>query len=199
VGEWGRSLSQSVVGVMRQAFAVDQGLLVLAFTLVFVAIVVDALIGHIQRTRRATGITRKMVVKAVDGGKFALEREYVSSSLGLAGRPDAIVVENGIHIPIERKSFGKKPRDKDIAQLLVYLRLVEEAEGVRPPHGYIILGPQAKRFKVLNTPEKQAWLEDILKEMRAAIAGQGCKATPHPRKCSGCALRMSCEFKAGGQ
>jgi CRISPR-associated protein Cas4 len=137
-----------------------------------------------------------MIVRGVEGGRFVSGREYLSRSLGLVGRPDAVVEEGGYFVPIERKSFGKRPRDKDIAQLLVYCRLIEEESGVRPPHGYLIIGPQAKRFKVVNSAEKQLWIDTCLEQMRAVLAGGACVATPDRKKCDGCAVRERCTQRA---
>lgn len=196
MSNWFDVAGRGFVGTLVEAIQVDGRQALLVITLVFCAIVVDALLGFVQRARRLTGITRHMVVKAVDGGSFVARRELSSRALGLIGRPDAIVRERGALIPIERKTFGKRPRDKDIAQLLVYCRLIEEIEGVRPPHGYIIMGPTAKRFKIANDSEKQQWLDRIVREMRDVLAGGVCSATPHAKKCSGCSVRESCVQRA---
>lgn len=192
VSGWFDAAGRGVVGALIEVVQVDGGQALLVVTLVCCAIVVDALFGFMQRARRSTGITRNMVVKSVDGGTFVGRRELSSKTLGLVGRPDAIVQEGGALIPIERKAFGKRPRDKDIAQLLVYCRLIEEIEGVRPPHGYLIIGPTAKRFKISNDPNKQQGVEGLVREMREILAGGPCVATPHPKKCAGCSVRESC-------
>jgi CRISPR/Cas system-associated exonuclease Cas4 (RecB family) len=181
--------------LVRQLLEVDGNFALLVTILILAAIVVDAILGGMKRLRRDTGITRRMVVKAVEGGSFVPAREFYSHRLGLAGRPDALVEEGGILIPIERKAFGKRPADKDIAQLLVYCRLIEEQVGIRPSHGYLILGPAAKRWKIENNPERQEWLDGVLLEMRRVLEGGPCVATPHPRKCSGCGVREGCEVR----
>lgn len=189
---WFDAVGRRFFETLVEAVQVDSQQALLVVTLVCCAIVVDALLGFIQRARCSTGITRHMVVKAVDGGSFVGSRELLSHSLGLVGRPDAIVKEGGAFIPIERKAFGKRPRDKDVAQILVYCRLIEEIEGVRPPHGYVIIGPTAKRFRIQNDPDKQRWLDRMVGEMQSILSGGACIATPHPKKCSGCSVRESC-------
>ena len=192
---WLNQLFFNAESLVKQASEVSQSLFILVILLFSVAIVADAVIGRIQKMRKLTGISRHMVIKSLDAGKFILSKEYISPKLGLAGKPDAIVLENKFYIPIERKAFGKRPRDRDIAQLLVYLRLVEECEGIRPPHGYIIMGPNAQRFKIDNTEARQIWLSGILDKMREIINGGECHPDPHPKKCPKCTVSSRCNFK----
>ena len=182
-----------LVETIREASGVDSQVAVLLIVFICFAVVVDFLFAFMNWARRRTGITRAMIVRGVEGGRFVAGREYRSERLGLVGRPDAVVEENGFFIPIDRKAFGKRPRDKDLAQLLVYCRLIEEEFGVRPPHGYLIIGPQAKRFKVVNNPEKQLWIDSILDQMRTFLSGGACVATPDRRKCEACEVRLSCD------
>ncbi|MCB0353579.1 MAG: Dna2/Cas4 domain-containing protein [Bdellovibrionales bacterium] len=111
-------------------------------------------------------------------------------------RPDAIVVENGFFIPVERKPLAKKIRDRHIAQLLVYMRLVEEFEGKKPPYGYLIIGKGCRKVKIHNSAGRQQWLQKQIDAMREiATKGAQAQATPHPRKCAKCSVRESCSFR----
>ncbi len=145
------------------------------------------------RKREASGFSQSEVALAIDGGMLLPEREYVSKSQGLAGKPDAIVREQVYIIPVERKPLAKKLRDRYVVQLLVYMRLVEEFEGIRPPHGYLLLGPSCRRIKVVNSESKQQWLDSLLGEMRQILQGSEPKAAPHPKKCGKCEVREMCE------
>jgi CRISPR-associated protein Cas4 len=180
------------IETIREAAGVDSQVTVLLILFICFAVLADSLLGFMKWARRRTGLTRGMKVRGVEGGSFVAGREYMSERLGLVGRPDAVVEENGYFVPIERKAFGKRPRDKDVAQLLVYCRLIEEESGVRPPHGYLIIGPQAKRCKVINSAEKQLWIDTILEQMRSVLVGGSCVATPQRKKCEACAVRVSC-------
>ncbi len=181
-----------LIGAIREAAGVDSQVTVLIVLFICFAVLADSLFAFMKWARRRTGITRGMIVKGVEGGNFVAGREYLSERFGLVGRPDAVVEEHGFFIPIERKAFGKRPRDRDVAQLLVYCRLIEEESGMRPPHGYLIIGPQAKRFKVVNSAEKQLWIDTILGQMRSVLQGGACFATPERKKCDACAVRASC-------
>jgi CRISPR-associated protein Cas4 len=149
-----------------------------------------------ERRRAGAGFSRSEVTLAIDGGVLLPEREYVSISQGLAGKPDALVKEGEIIVPVERKPLAKKLRDRYVAQLLVYMRLVEEFEGARPPHGYLLLGPTCRRITVVNSVQKQEWLSSMLEEMRAILEGAPPKPLPHPRKCAGCEVRARCSARA---
>ena len=73
----------------------------------------------LSRRRRAVGLRNETLVKSLDGSATTGVKEFVSEKLLLAGRPDGIVSEQGIEIPIEYKPHARKLRDRFIAQLLV--------------------------------------------------------------------------------
>jgi CRISPR-associated protein Cas4 len=145
------------------------------------------------RKHEASGFSQSEVALAIDGGMLLPEREYVSERQGLAGKPDAIIREFDFVIPVERKPLAKKLRDRYVVQLLIYMRLVEEFEGIRPPHGYLLLGPACRRVKVVNSESKQRWVDSMIKEMRRVLHGAAPNPDPHPKKCDKCEVRERCE------
>lgn len=149
-----------------------------------------------NRRRQDTGFTPTDKTVSIEGSSMLPAREYISTTQGLAGKPDALLSENGVVVPIEMKPLAKKLRDRYVAQLLVYMRLVEEFEGQRPPHGYLFLGPKYRRVKVVNSEEKQVWLQNMVDEMRKILDGAPATAAPHPTKCSKCDVRHRCTFRA---
>lgn len=148
-----------------------------------------------RRRRRASGFDPGSIMVAIEGSTILQEREYISPVQGLAGKPDALIKERDFIIPVERKPLAKKLRDRYVAQLLVYMRLVEEFEGVRPPHGYLLLGPSCRRIKVVNSEAKQRWVQGMIDAMRGILDGAPVKATPQPIKCSKCDVRHQCSFR----
>lgn len=148
-----------------------------------------------RRRHEVSGFSRSEVALAIDGGMLLPEREYVSTRQGLAGKPDALVREMDFVIPVERKPLAKKLRDRYVAQLLVYMRLVEEFERVRPPYGYLLLGPSCRRIRVMNSESKQQWVDGLLRDMRCVLEGAEPKATPHEKKCAKCDVRERCDAK----
>lgn len=124
------------------------------------------------------------------GRTLALDnRTLVSRRLGLAGRPDRIVEGN---VPEEWKG-SKRVYDSHRAQVGCYLILIEEKTGIRPTHGFIVLG-NGQRIRVENTPELRAWVLEIAEKVRQV------KRQPHapitvnqpPAKCRGCGMREGC-------
>lgn len=160
-------------------------------------IVIRGLLSAARGRSASTGLAAGEATISVDGSPTLPAREYVSRAQGLAGKPDALIVENGCSVPVERKPLAKKLRDRYVAQILVYMRLVEEFEGQKPPYGYLLLGPKCRRIKIQNSPERQAWLDSLLAEMRAVLEGGEARAVTHPVKCSKCNVRHRCLAWAG--
>ncbi len=148
------------------------------------------------RKRSDSGIAKKSTTVGIEGNSTLPVKDYISTAQGLAGRPDAVVEEDSFHIPVERKPLAKKIRDRHVAQLLVYMKLIEEIEGKRPPHGYLVLGPNCRRVKIQNSKSKQAWIDDKLNSMRAILNGKRATPAPHPNKCAKCPVKHACAFKA---
>lgn len=148
-----------------------------------------------KRRHRDSGFSPSQITVSLDGGSLLPQREYISTTQGLAGKPDALIAEGGNIIPVERKPLAKKLRDRYVAQLLVYMRLVEEFEGIRPPHGYLLLGPSCRRIKVINSESKQRWVDRLLAEMRRILDGAEPIPTPYPSKCAKCDVRHQCDAR----
>lgn len=181
--------------ILREIVAIDTTYILLAVLLIMAVIFLDSLSAHAKKTRAATGVSAESKTISVDGMKSISVKTYVSEMQGLAGRPDALISENGYIIPIERKPLARKLRDRYVAQLLVYMRLVEEFEGRKPPYGYLILGANCRRIKIENSPGKQAWLQKMIDEMHGVLGGAEPIATPHNKKCGKCDVRASCTKK----
>lgn len=167
-------------------------LLVLA---AFTFLVIRSFLKAARKRHRDTGFNVNQVAVAMEGSSIVPAREYISVSQGLAGKPDALVQEEGELIPVERKPLAKKLRDRYVAQLLVYMRLVEEHEGKRPSKGYLLLGPECRRITIENSEAKQRWLGTLLQQMRAVLDGGEARATPHPAKCFKCDVRARCSAR----
>lgn len=189
-------IRQYVYELLVDIAAADTNLVLLLIISVAALIVLDAVTSFAKTKRDESGMDVRSGTVSIDGSKTLPVRKYVSEMQGLAGVPDALICEQGHIIPVERKPLARKIRDRYVAQLLVYMRLVEEFEGKRPPYGYLILGPNCRRFKIENTPERQAWLQKMIDEMHEILAGAPAKPAPHPTKCRKCAVHSACSFRA---
>ncbi len=165
----------------------------------FTFLVIRSFLKAARKRHRDTGFTGDAVAVAMEGSSIVPAREYISTRQGLAGKPDALVQEDGEILPVERKPLAKKLRDRYVAQLLIYMRLVEEFEGRRPRKGYLLLGPECRRVTVENTESKQRWVGTLLDQMRKVLDGGEPRPSPHPIKCSKCDVRHRCAARADGK
>ncbi len=170
-------------------------LLLAMVLLISLLLVLEYFIRSLSRRGREQGLGTVATTIAIDGSEKSPAKDYVSERLGLAGRPDALIKENGFIIPVEHKPLARKIRDRYVAQLLVYMRLIEECEGVKPPYGYLILGKHRRKVKIDNTSEKQKWLQNLVDNMRAITEGIPATPAPHPKKCLKCPVRSHCQHK----
>ena len=185
-----------IFDLLYQIASVDSQLVLLCVLLVFVVVVLDAVSARARKQSSAVGVSPHATTVSVDGSKSLPVRHYVSEIQGLAGRPDAVISEDGFIIPVERKPLARKIHDRYLSQNFVYMRLIEEFEGKKPPYGYLLLGPNCRRFKVENTSDRQAWLQKMIDEMRLIAEGAATKPAPHARKCARCDVREVCAFRA---
>ena len=150
-----------------------------------------------SRRRAATGLPEGRVIAADMGGWKRLEKPLYDAQTGLTGRPDYIVEQGGVLIPVEVKSgwAPAEPRDSHLFQLAAYCLLVERSSGKRPPYG--ILHYRNRTFAVDYTPALEAELRALLEEMRAHQHRRGEVHRSHeePGRCAKCGYRGVCEEK----
>ena len=118
---------------------------------------------------------------------------FVSARYGLSGRPDAVLLEGDVHIPVEVKT-GRTPRGplfSHILQIAAYCLLMEEEYGKAPPHGVIRYGDGSHDIEY-NDDLKRLVLQKM-GEMRACIAkGEAHRNHNRPGKCVHCSRRSVC-------
>jgi CRISPR/Cas system-associated exonuclease Cas4 (RecB family) len=184
-----------LTSIIKDAYQADIDLVLFMVLAVSASIVFDAVTMYARKNKIKAGIESENSRKSLGSVKTIIGKKYVSDIQGLAGTPDAVLIENGHFIPVERKPLAKKIRDRYVAQLLVYMRLIEEFEGKKPPYGYLILGTNCRRIKIENTEERQAWLQGILNEMQAYLKNnEQIIPTPQVNKCKQCPHSESCEY-----
>ena len=94
-------------------------------------------------------------------------------------------------IPEEWKS-GRRVHDSHLAQLGTYFLLIEEEIGIRPPHGYVVLG-DGRLEVVRNTDELRTSVLCIADEIRTARRHMAeiIQVSQPPAKCRGCGVRVA--------
>jgi CRISPR-associated exonuclease Cas4 len=132
--------------------------------------------------------------RGLAGGKtVSLDNVTLTSHrLGLTGRPDRLIKVNGTIIPEEWKS-SRKVWPSHRAQLGVAFVVIEDQYGVRPTHGFVVLG-DGTRERVENTEELRAFVLDVAARIRAARAAlrQPIVVDPRPGQCRACGMRAHC-------
>jgi len=118
------------------------------------------------RQRREAGLPGGRVIYTDTRAWGAVEKPLFSNELGLTGKPDYLVEQNGKLIPVEVKTgrVPDAPYDSHIFQLAAYCLLVEKTYGKRPPYG--IIHYSNRDFAVDYTPQLESALLDQLAEMR---------------------------------
>lgn len=120
------------------------------------------------------------------------DRTLYSDRLKLLGRPDRLVREGEWILPEEWKS-AKRASDGHRLQLGAYFLLIEEEYGVRPPHGFVVLG-DGSRVQIKNTEELRAKVletAEAVRRSRRAIHEEIPVRQP-AAKCRACGQRTSC-------
>ena len=119
-----------------------------------------------------------------------------SDKHNLAGRPDYILHEDGVRIPVEVKT-GRRPRAPFFSHVLqagAYCLLVEEMYGKSPPGGQLRYGLETEPHTVEWEPKLKAIVLEKLEEMNDALAGRSEVHRNHnrPGKCQNCSRRRGC-------
>lgn len=155
-------------------------LAVLGLVLLFIA----------RRGRAARGLGAGETV-ALDNVTLFSERHK------LVGRPDRIVKQGNDYIPEEWKS-SKRVSHGHRLQLGTYFILIEEAYGVRPPFGVVVLG-DGSRIEVQNTADLRAEVLAVaaqIREHRAELL-EVIPVRQPAYKCRACGQRTNCEQATG--
>ena len=149
-----------------------------------------------SRMRTQTGLPAGRIVYADPGLWGKVEKPLYDPLTHLVGKPDFLVKEDDLIIPVEMKSgwAPDAPRDSHVFQLAAYCLLVERSMGVRPPYGLIRY--RNRTFAVDYTPELQHQLLDLLEEVRSADRQREvARSHEQPGRCEACGFKGDCTQK----
>jgi CRISPR-associated exonuclease Cas4 len=144
--------------------------------------------------RRRAGLPGGRVVYTDTRAWGAVEKPLFDPKLGLTGKPDYLVEQNGTFIPVEVKTghTPEAPYDSHIFQVAVYCLLVEKVYGKRPAHG-IIHYPN-RDFAVDYTPALESALLDLLAEIRRDEHRSDVgRSHEDEQRCRRCGFRQMCD------
>jgi len=132
----------------------------------------------------------KGVVEYVDFGDSEL---LVSEKYGVSGRPDYVLMVDGVPIPVEEKT-GRVPRGplfSHILQVATYCLLMEEKTGKPIPYGILRYGMDQHIIEY-DDIVKRTILQKI-GEMREIADGKPAHRNHNrPNKCTNCSRRENC-------
>lgn len=146
------------------------------------------------KQRREAGLPGGRVVYTDTGGWGAVERPLYYSPLKLTGKPDYLVRQNGVLIPVEVKSgrAPESPYDSHIFQLASYCLLVEKTYGKRPPYG--IIHYKDRDFAIDYTAELENALMELLADMRRdEVRNSVDRSHEYAPRCARCGFRELCD------
>jgi CRISPR-associated exonuclease Cas4 len=152
------------------------------------------LLWQAGRQRKSAGMPAGRVIYSDTGRWGAVEKPFFAPLYGLTGKPDYLVEQDGVSIPVEVKSAWAPslPYDSHIYQLAAYCLLVHQETGRRPPYG--ILHYRNRTFAIDYTPELEAGLVELLSEMRQqSRLDEIDRSHAEPARCARCGYRSHCD------
>ena len=146
------------------------------------------------RQRRASGLPSGRVIYSDTRAWGKLEKPLFDKNLGLTGKPDYLIEQNGKIIPVEVKT-GRTPElpyDSHIFQTAAYCLLVQKTYGKRPPHG--IIHYPGRDFAVDYTSDLENALLDLIADMRRSENhGDVARSHEDEQRCRRCGFREACD------
>lgn len=160
----------------------------------FLLVIGLALLWFAMRRMSATGLPAGKIIYCDTREWGPVEEPLYDAELNLTGKPDYMVEQGDLIIPVEVKSsrVSDGPYDAHIFQLAAYCMLVERTYAKRPPYG--ILHYANRTYAVDYTPALENALLDLLTE----IHGQGqrrdvARSHESAARCAGCGYRHICD------
>ncbi len=154
------------------------------------------LLWQASRQQRASGLPPGRIVYMDSTAWEEAPKPLYDPATNLTGKPDYLIRQGEMLIPVEVKSTRVKdaPYDGHLYQLAAYCLLVERSSGVRPTHG--ILHYANRTFEIPYTPALEYALLNTLNEMRAeARRRRHPRSHENPARCKRCGYRHICDQK----
>jgi CRISPR-associated exonuclease Cas4 len=164
--------------------------------LLFVAMAI-VLLRQSHRERAVSGLPQGRVV-FVDSRAWRKPSEPLRApSYGLVGRPDFLLRQGRVTIPVESKPmrYVGEPYPADLLQLAAYCLLVEETYGRTPPYGLLVYSEHT--FEIpFDDGLRQALLNTLDEMRRDEKRGNVRRSHDQPVRCARCGMRRHCGREA---
>lgn len=146
-----------------------------------------------RKQEKASGLPGGRVIY-VDSTKWgAVKEPFYDPGLGITGKPDYLVEQGKLIIPVEVKTSQAQhgPYDSHVFQLATYCLLVERHFHKRPTYG--ILHYPNRTFRIDYTPGLEAEVRSLLSEMRAKENLREIhRSHESASRCQHCGFRSEC-------
>lgn len=146
------------------------------------------------RQRRSVGLPSGRVIFADHNQWGRVEKPLYDPTFNLTGKPDFLIEQGDVIIPVEVKSGRGKtaPYDSHIYQLAAYCLLVEQSFGIRPPYG--ILHYSNQDIAVDYTPQLEQEIIDLLRDIRSQERRRNIGRSHHSsNRCQRCSYLAACD------
>lgn len=144
--------------------------------------------------QKEAGLPGGRIIYTDTRGWGKLEKPLYHPEMDLTGKPDYLIQQNGMIIPVEVKSgrAPEAPYDSHIYQLAAYCMLVEKNYNTRPPYG--IIHYENRDFAVDYTRELENSLIDLLVEMkRDEHKREVARSHEQAGRCARCGFKHACD------
>jgi CRISPR-associated exonuclease Cas4 len=174
----------------------------LPFLALLALILALSIFWEANRQRKAAGIPGGRMVYSDTSRWQEQGQPLYDPDLGLTGRPDYIIEDGQLIIPVEVKSsrLPHAPYDTHIFQLAAYCLLVQRAFDVRPPYGVLHYSDgshYSRTFTVDYTPELENEVIRTLAEMRHQLKRKEIHRSHQSKaRCKACGYRSVCDQRA---
>jgi CRISPR-associated exonuclease Cas4 len=166
-------------------------MLLLAAILFILAFV---LLWQSRQRQKELGLPAGRVIYVDTRNWGKVEQPLYDPDLGLTGRPDYLVEQGNLVIPVEVKSsrVSTAPYDAHIYQLAAYCLLVQRNLGKRPQQG--ILHYPNRTYAIDYTPALETALLRLIDEMRdQEKRKEVLRSHDSPARCRSCGYHSVCD------
>lgn len=164
----------------------------LVLILLSAAILLIILSGRMKKRSGLPG--GKIIYSDVKMWGKPLEKPLFDGSIGLVGKPDYLIQQNGTVIPVEVKSCRppEAPYDSHIFQLAAYCLLVEKVYQNRPTHG--LINYPGRTYSIDFTPALREKTLALISEMHQKERSENIpRSHEEIGRCKNCGYKSQCD------
>ena len=172
--------------------------MIIVYAALILLLAAFSLLWFSRRQEKSSGMPRGKIVYSDMNSWGRPDKPLYDPGLGLTGKPDYLVSQKGLIVPVEVKSARSpnEPFDAHIFQLAAYCMLVERSFHKRPTHG--ILHYTDRTYQIEYTRGIESATRDLIAELQAQGPDQQ-RHRSHDSitRCKHCGYRSVCQERLG--